>query len=149
MLEGLAEGCLGCVGQILGEALGDAITSRRNKRVQAVFTGGHEVRMHCSVRRPAESADWSHGLLTVSITGGTWRARYKRGDRVTVQPATTSYLEHHPVTPADGLKTTLPMTVIVFNHSGQRLELAVMNKDVSMLRKVFWASWPEDRANLP
>jgi hypothetical protein len=66
-----------------------------------------------------------------------------------VQPATTRPLEHHPATPADGLKPTLPMTVVGFDHSGQRLELAVMNKDVPKLRKVFWAGWPEDRTNPP
>ncbi|MBB5893527.1 hypothetical protein BJ998_004723 [Kutzneria kofuensis] len=27
------------------------------------------------------------------------------------------------------------MTVVVFNHGGQRLELAVLDKDVSLLQK--------------
>ena len=62
MAEALAEGHLGCVGQLFGEALADAVAKRRKKQAQAVFTGGHEVRMHCSAWRPTESPEWSPDL---------------------------------------------------------------------------------------
>ena len=139
MVDDLFDGCAGCVGNLFGGGGGS-----RKAEQMPVFTGGHEFRMHCSVRRPAESTDWSHGLLTLSIAGGTWRSRYQRGDRIAVAPVTTSYVEQHPATPADGLNTTLAMTVIVFDHRLERLELAVLDKDIPSLRKVFWSSWPEN-----
>ena len=66
-----------------------------------------------------------------------------------MSPDTTSYLDQHPATSNDGLLTSMPMTVVVFNHGGERLELAVLEQDVALLQKLFRAGGPFDMPQPP
>jgi hypothetical protein len=63
--------------------------------------------MHCSLRRPIDSS------------------------------STASWIDLHPAGPGDGLITSMAMAVAVLNAGGRRLELAVLTKDVTLLRKTF------------
>ncbi|GAA3434471.1 hypothetical protein [Kutzneria kofuensis] len=96
MLDAIIEGL---IGGLIGNAIARRRERRKAERRQVKFAVGADVRMHCSLRRPTESAGWSHGLLTLSSTQAVWRARLKRGEPVTVSPATASYLDQHPATP--------------------------------------------------
>lgn len=132
----------GCLGSLIGDLLATRLERRRARRRQVRFVTGAGARMHCALRRPIRSASWSHGMLTISSTQAVWRARLKRGVPITLVPATTSFLAQYAATPDHGLYTTMPMSIVVLNDGGQRLELAVLDEDTSLLHNLFGPGRP-------
>jgi hypothetical protein len=126
---------------LVGNLIASVITRRRARKKaeqrQTKFAAGADVKMHCSLRWPIDSSSWSHGILRLSPNGATWRARLNRGEPVDLTPRTASWIDLHPVGPGDGLITSMAMAVAVLNAGGRRLELAVLTKDVTLLRKIF------------
>jgi hypothetical protein len=134
MLGSLIEG-------LIGALIAGAVTRRRERKKaekrQIKFAAGADVRMHCSLRWPIDSSSWSHGILRLSPNGATWRARLNRGEPLALSPHAASWIELRPVGPGDGLITSMAMSIAVLNAGGRRLELAVLPKDVTLLRKTF------------
>jgi hypothetical protein len=126
---------------LLGGLIDGATTRRRARkkaeRRQIGFAAGTDVKLPCSLRRRPGSGNWTHGTLRLSPDGATWRARLNRGDPVTLSPRTVSWLDEHPAEPGHGLFLATAMTVAVLDADGHRLELAVLSKDVTLLRKTF------------
>jgi hypothetical protein len=134
MLDSLIESLLG--------GLIDGATSRRRARKKADrrqhdFAAGADVTMPCSLRRLPGSGTWTHGTLRLSPDGATWRPRLNRGAPLALPSRTFSWVGTHPAEPGHGLLLATAMTVVVLNADGDRLELAVLSKDVTLLIKMF------------
>ncbi|MFI5588471.1 hypothetical protein ACIA5G_25695 [Amycolatopsis sp. NPDC051758] len=134
MLDVLIDGLLG--------GLVDGATTRRRARKKAErrqrdFAAGADVKLPCSLRRPPGSGSWAHGTLRLAPDGAIWRPRLNRGDPVTLSPRSVSWLGTHSAEPGHGLFLATAMTVAVLDAGGHRLELAVLSKDVTLLRKTF------------
>ena len=134
MLDALVE-------SLIGGLIGGAIMRRRERKKaeqrQTEFAAGADVKMHCSLRRPMDSSSWSHGILRLSPYAATWRARLNRGEPVELSPHNASWIDLRPVGTGDGLHTSMAMAIAVLDAGGHRLELAVLAKDVALLRKMF------------
>jgi len=141
MLDAIFEG-------LIGGLIGGAIARRRERKKaeqrQTEFAAGADVKMHCSLRWPMDSRSWSHGILRLSPNAATWRARLNRGEPLDLSPRSASWIDLRPVGTGDGLHTSMAMAIAVLNAGGRRLELAVLAKDVTLLRKIFGQPGTDD-----
>ncbi|VVJ15979.1 Uncharacterised protein [Amycolatopsis camponoti] len=132
MLDAVIEGLLG----LLDGAISDRRTRRRAEKRRAGFADGADVKMRCSLRRPADSGTWTHGTLRPAADGVVWRARLNRDEPIALSPRTVSWAGSRPAGREDRLAIPTAMEVVTLDDGGSRLELAVLTSDLTALREI-------------